>query len=160
HRPEHRPDKEHISEMDRRVKEVRKINRNGTENSQKTLVDIRSRRIINPVRRWRELAPQDEEVGVCTDGVCLLLPVTSSYAGTSRKVVISLDLGMRLCGTIGYDASWVTVVDVFRGSLLRGQVGERRGKEAIPLHTETHTHSQKIRENIYHLNRCRQAKQS
>jgi hypothetical protein len=37
------------------------------------------------------------------------------------------------CGAIGNDASWVTVVDVFRRSL----VGARRGTEAMLLHMES-----------------------
>lgn len=38
----------------------------------------------------------------------------------------------------GNSASWVTVVDAFRGSLVRGQVEARRGTEATVLHIETH----------------------
>ena len=38
------------------------------------------------------------------------------------------------CGAMGNDASWVSVVDVCIGSLVRAQVGPRRGTEAILLH--------------------------
>ena len=41
------------------------------------------------------------------------------------------------CGAIGNNASRVSVVDVCRGSLVRAQVGARRGMEAIPLHTQS-----------------------
>ena len=35
------------------------------------------------------------------------------------------------------DASWVSVVDVCRGSLVRAQVGARRGTEAILLYRDS-----------------------
>ena len=46
----------------------------------------------------------------------------------------SLALIRSFCGAMGNDASWVSVVDVCRGSLVRAQVGARRGMEAILLH--------------------------
>uniref|UniRef100_A0A674B994 Snaclec coagulation factor IX-binding protein subunit A-like n=1 Tax=Salmo trutta TaxID=8032 RepID=A0A674B994_SALTR len=62
--------KEHVSEMDRRVGPVYTPSsvdefRQGTENSQKTLVDIRSGWIIRPVgemERSMKLTPQDDRL--------------------------------------------------------------------------------------------------
>ena len=40
------------------------------------------------------------------------------------------------CGAMGNDASWVTVVDVCRGSLVRAQVWVRGRSKVILLHVQ------------------------
>ena len=42
--------------------------------------------------------------------------------------------GRGFCGAMGNDASWVTVVDVCRGSLVRARVWARGRSKVILLH--------------------------
>ena len=54
--------------------------------------------------------------------------------GIDHGTVMVLCKGRGFCGAMGNDDSWVSVVDLCRGSLVRARVGARRGTEAILLH--------------------------
>ncbi|XP_029597120.1 uncharacterized protein LOC115179624 isoform X3 [Salmo trutta] len=107
--------KEHVSEMDRRVGPVYvppsvDEYRQGTENSQKTLVDIRSGRIIKPVGEMKRSmimtprepmevpVPVQRRVGVWVRADVLpgSLPVEERRQGTepSRRFIMNLNTGL------------------------------------------------------------------